>query len=91
MSMREALLDLAATRVAERADEYGDAEDCFDAIAAMWSAYLGIEIEPRDVASMMVLLKVARIKGGKHFDNWVDIAGYAACGAEVEYGQDMDG
>lgn len=38
----------------------------------------------RDVANMMVLLKVARNKASWHRDNWVDIAGYAACGAEVD-------
>ena len=34
---------------------------------------------------MLILLKVARIKSGKKKnDNWIDIAGYAACGGEIE-------
>ena len=36
---------------------------------------------------MMCLLKLARLKGaaGKHQDSWVDLAGYAACGCEIEF------
>jgi hypothetical protein len=33
---------------------------------------------------MMILLKVAREKAGHKTDNFVDIAGYAACAEEVE-------
>jgi hypothetical protein len=34
---------------------------------------------------MMALLKVARIATGHgKADNWVDLAGYAACGGELE-------
>jgi len=32
---------------------------------------------------MMALLKVARIKAGGTDDSFVDLAGYAACGAEI--------
>ena len=42
------------------------------------------------IANMMILLKVARLKSSpSHKDSWVDVAGYAACGAECsdnEYG-----
>jgi hypothetical protein len=32
---------------------------------------------------MLALLKIARLKNSpNHRDSWVDIAGYAACGAE---------
>lgn len=42
-------------------------------------------VESKDVAAMLVLLKVARISSGHaKEDNWVDIAGYAACGGEIE-------
>lgn len=35
-------------------------------------------------AVMMALLKIARIKTGKHKDdNFVDLAGYAACACEM--------
>ena len=35
-------------------------------------------------AAMLILVKVARLSSSPwHRDNWVDIAGYAACGSEV--------
>ena len=38
-----------------------------------------------DVANMMILLKIARGAIGKpKADNWIDIAGYAACGGELQ-------
>lgn len=41
-------------------------------------------LTPTDVAMMMALLKIARIKnGGGTGDSFVDLAGYAACGAEI--------
>lgn len=68
-----------------KAGEYGKPEDSFQTIARFWSGYLDREIKPADVAVMMILLKVARIKSGTgKKDNWVDIAGYAACGGECE-------
>lgn len=67
-----------------REAEYGNAEDNFNTIAMLWSVYTDAEITPKDVAAMMILLKVARTKSGHGKDDtWIDIAGYAACGAEV--------
>ena len=69
----------------ERQEAYGTPEDNFAKIAAMWSAYLEAAITPEDVAAMMILLKTARVASGqKVADNWVDIAGYAACGGEIQ-------
>lgn len=68
----------------DREMTYGFVEDNFWDIARMWGVYLGVDLERRDVANMMVLLKVARNSAPGHRDNWVDIAGYAACGAEVD-------
>lgn len=83
--MREDILRAAMKIVCEgRAQEYGGPEDSFGRIALLWSAYAGYMFEPKDVAVMMVLLKAARIAGGsRSLDNWVDIAGYAACGGEI--------
>ena len=40
--------------------------------------------KPEDVAIMMALLKVARIAtGAGKVDNYVDLAGYAACAGEI--------
>ena len=82
---RQECLDAAAKAVLkDRAREYGDGpEDSFSTIAGMWSAYLGRPVSSADVACMMALLKIARLKANPHHaDSWVDIAGYAACGAE---------
>lgn len=74
----------------ERAEQYGDVESCFSTIGHLWTSYLGSEISARDVSNMMVLLKIARNKSGGHRDNWVDIAGYAACGAECDAWRQAD-
>ena len=43
-----------------------------------------LTITPKDVAMMMALLKIARIKnGGGTGDSFVDLAGYAACAGEI--------
>ena len=68
----------------DREESYGKVEDNFQTIADLWSTYLGYEVLPKDVAALMILLKVARIKAGPKADNWIDAAGYAACGAELE-------
>ena len=69
----------------ERPDVYGQPEDNFGKIAALWGVYLNTLITPGDVAAMMILLKTARISSGTAVsDNWIDIAGYAACGGEIQ-------
>lgn len=73
----------------DRATTHGDAEDNFRRIADLWNAYLGVDdITSIDVAVMLALLKVARIRSNPtHADNWIDIAGYAACGGEIATGE----
>lgn len=76
----------------DREKQYGKAEDNFNTIANLWADYLSAkveptDIEPKDVAAMLALLKIARIATGHaKEDNWVDLAGYAACGGEIETG-----
>ena len=38
---------------------------------------------------MMALLKVARIATGNKEDNFIDLAGYAACAGEIAEGEDV--
>lgn len=78
----------------EREQDYGSPENNFQVIANLWADYLqgcGVRIdflEPHDVAAMLALLKIARIASGHaKSDNWVDLAGYAACGGEIESGK----
>lgn len=78
----------------QRETDYGTPEDNFKAIAELWSVYLdrisvgkygNMIVDEKDVAVMMALLKIARIAaGGGKADSWIDLAGYAACGAECE-------
>lgn len=68
----------------DRHNTYGSAEDNFACIASFWSTYLGIEIKPYQVAFMMVLFKIARLKNNpEHPDSAVDAAGYTAIGHEL--------
>ena len=63
-------------------------------IAALWEPYIrekcvstggDVCITGADVGAMMALFKIARIATGHgKADNWVDLAGYAACVGELE-------
>jgi len=87
MTRKELLAKATTIVTGERDAQYGGPEDNFNRIADLWNAYLGEpdRIGPEDVAVMMMLLKVARLAASeyKSMDSWVDIAGYAACGAEI--------
>ncbi|HBO59704.1 MAG TPA: hypothetical protein DD624_07340 [Alphaproteobacteria bacterium] len=84
MKREELLTKAAETVCGSREQAHGNPEGTFERIALAWSAYLDIELTTADVAVMMILFKTARLKGNpKHIDSWIDIAGYAACGAEV--------
>ena len=89
-AVRQEILAEAALIVAtDRNTDYGDPEDNFLQIAALWEAYTATSFTATDVAVMMILMKVARVttSPGKR-DHWVDIAGYAACGAGVSIESD---
>lgn len=86
---RKDILDKAAECVCgQREQDYGSPESNFQLIADLWNTYLDkyliADISPTDVAMMMALLKIARIRnGGGTGDSFVDLAGYAACGGEI--------
>lgn len=87
---RTEILDAAKRCVCgDREQDYGSPENSFNTIAGFWSTYLnGYPIDAKDVAAMLALLKIARIASGHaKEDNWVDLAGYAACGGEIETGE----
>lgn len=84
MNKRTEILEEASILInGDRQRDYGTPQENFDCIAQMWSAYLGYDIGARDVANMMALLKVARLRQGQHDDSSVDGAGYLALAAEL--------
>lgn len=86
---RADVLEVARIAVTkDRAATHGALENNFAAIAAIWSVRLGVTVTGCQVAIMMVDLKTVRAWGNPgHGDNWVDIAGYAACGGELSGAQ----
>lgn len=90
MSKRADLLNKAINIVdGERKDRYGEPEDAFKTIAMLWSCYCNHDLTAIDVANMMMLLKIARsINNPEYQDNYIDIAGYAACAGEIAAGVD---
>lgn len=83
MNKKEFLKTVESIICGNREVAYGKPEDNFKRIADLWKVYLGFDITKRDVAYMMILMKVARLMNNpEHLDSIVDIAGYAACAAE---------
>lgn len=97
-SIRQGILEEAIRITStDRNKDYGEPEDNFSIIAELWSAYLrsiDIDFKTEDltsvaVAAMMILMKVSRVATSpEKRDHWVDIAGYAACGAQC-VGEDL--
>lgn len=82
---REIVLETAASLVmGDRNKDYAGPKENFAQTADLWSAYLNMKVSAHDVGVLMILVKVARLSTspGK-LDHWIDIAGYAACGAET--------
>lgn len=84
---RQETLDTAKKMVCgHREQEHGSPEDNFNRIASYWSTYKNVSFTATDVAMMMALLKIARISSGNATkDSFIDLAGYAACGAEIAF------
>lgn len=72
----------------DRNNQYGELEDVFSFVAAKWQVHIDNRppgpLTAHDVAMMMIDLKTARSTNNPaYIDNYVDIAGYAACGGEI--------
>lgn len=72
----------------ERNKNYGSPTENFERIAAFWNVQLDNKLKPGevitagDVADLMIAVKLARSVNQPKRDNYVDIAGYSACGWE---------
>lgn len=96
---RKSILEAAGKCVCEGEEQYGPPEDNFQLIADLWEAYIKVkcvsrgarvDIFPDDVAMLMALLKIARtVTGTPKADNYVDLAGYAACAGEIAVGGEV--
>lgn len=68
----------------QREQDYGAAERNFGLIGQLWTVYLDHLVTAQDVANMMTLFKIARIKTGRGTeDSYIDAVGYMACGGEI--------
>lgn len=91
---REHALEKAKSAVADRGEVYGNPKANFERTARRWRAHIenryGIVV-PIDAASVAIMsadVKFARLEESiNHADSWVDVAGYAACGAEITGGK----
>lgn len=87
MTRKEILAAAEKCVCGDREKQYGNPENNFRKISDLWTAYLGYEITPLDVAMLMALLKAARIKTGVGTeDSFIDAAGYIACAGEIAGG-----
>lgn len=91
MRHAEYILSKATTAVCgDRNDSYGPPIEDFKCQADMMSAYLTrtngqpVRVTASDIACLMAIVKIARQAHTPKEDNWVDMAGYAACGAECD-------
>lgn len=94
---RASILDRAKQIICrERNNEYGEPEYSFSQIAEYWEAYIkhncvspgaDIDLTARDVALMMALFKVGRLETSSFdsYDSFIDLIGYSACAADIEF------
>lgn len=90
MTRKETLEGAIKCVVGERENQYGSPKSNFEVIGDYWGTYLrhkkliDIKLGAEDVATMLALMKIARLTtGGPKEDTFVDVAGYIACAAEV--------
>lgn len=79
----------------EREKEYGPFDRMTENIANLWSEWFRDNdgcVFPSDVAVLMILFKLCRIKetGGTR-DTWNDIIGYATLERDRQYGEHSEG
>jgi len=83
--MRAKTLDIAKDIIGgDRKKAYGDPNVMFGKIAALWAAYLDVDVSAVDAATMMALMKIARAQKGRYdIDSYIDNCGYMALASEM--------
>lgn len=78
----------------DRNSSYGEPEDNFARIAEFWNTFLAPKLKTKltsgDTAVLMILVKLAREMNAPSLDNKIDIAGYAACLAQIDHPEGLD-
>lgn len=97
LSPRESVLAEAASLITgDRNKTYGSPTQNFQNTAELWTVLLrhklkdGEVIDPNEVGTLMVALKLARTVAQDKRDNYVDMAGYAACAHEASVGSEEE-
>jgi len=82
---RAEVLDTAKKIIhGDREKDYGRPIDSFTRLAQAFELVLGHPVTPATAVKLMLAMKLSRLAGGDEKDDtWVDLAGYAALGAEV--------
>lgn len=87
MKSREILDEAKRLMAEERGRKYGDFRENHEHIAALWSAFLGIEIRADQAALMVALIKIARTRTSPDEpDHYIDAAAYLAGAGRIATG-----
>lgn len=90
MNKSEVLSQAADLLAGDRETDYGDAVTNHERIAALWSAFLGVDVTASQVAVCMALLKISRLAHqADHQDSFVDGAAYLAIAGEASVDRDV--
>lgn len=70
--------------ISKKANDYGAPDLFMKQLSDVWSAMLGIKLEPNQVVSMMVAFKAIRAcNNPSHSDSFTDICGYGHIGCNL--------
>jgi hypothetical protein len=91
----EILMEADAVAGRDRSRDYGHPLQNHERIAAIWNVLIGKKllhpIAAREVAIMMIGLKLAREVNSPKHDNLVDIAGYVKCVSMIDAAANSQG
>ena len=85
MNRADVLETAKALITGDRHQQHGEAHQNFGRIAAMWTAIMGVQVSPTQVALCMAALKISRAcSNPSNEDSYIDGAGYLALAAELK-------